>query len=465
MNKKLLLITGIALALAGCNDEGKSESAAPKVMTGRDGKIYKTVSIGGQVWMAQNMNTQVPDSWCYDDKETNCDEYGRLYTWDAAMKVCPEGWSLPSNADWEALKAFVETQVGAGNAGAALKSKGAIKDEKSLPASNKFGFGALTGGDRVVKSFKMMGDAGFYWSSTDDDASHAYDWVFSHSSNDLVTGNIKFGIKNNGFSVRCIQKTGVVSAPQSDTKGSFTDDRDGKTYQTVKIGSQKWFAENLAYKTSTSKCYLGKSANCSKYGQFYTWTDAMQIAPKYATKEFKGEGIIQGVCPDGWHVPSKNDWNNLIKNIESKTNKEKVWINLLSKDETIVDYYLSMSLGMFFDGGPCEGLSGQKCAEKTFNIKGTGNKSVKEGYSHYYRNRGTNMYGFNARVVGSAYAGDAEDSGAIDFVAFWTSTDGIDTESYKGNFYISSAGTISESADDDESELKRSMLPVRCVAD
>lgn len=465
MNKKLLLITGIALALAGCNDEGKSESAAPKVMTGRDGKIYKTVSIGGQVWMAQNMNTQVPDSWCYEDKETNCEEYGRLYTWEAAMKVCPEGWALPSNEDWETMKAFVETQVGAGKAGAALKSRGTTKNEESLPATDKFGFGAQIGGDRVVTTFKMIGDAGFYWSSSDDDASHAYDWVFSHKSDDLVVGNIKYGIKKNGFSVRCIQKTGVVAAQQSDVKATFTDDRDNKTYQIVKIGSQKWFAENLAYKTSSSKCYQGKSSNCGKYGQFYTWTDAMQIAPKYATKEFKGQGVIQGVCPDGWHLPSKGEWDDLIKNIESKTNKEKVWINLLSKDETLVDYYLSMSLGMFFDGGECEGLSGKACAEKVFKIKGTGNKNVKEGYSHYIRTRGTNMYGFNARIVGSAFMGDAEDSGAIDYTAFWTSTDGFDSKSNRSNFYISSAGNINESIDDDDSELKKYMLPVRCVAD
>ena len=69
----------------------------------RDGQIYKTVKIGNQVWMAENLNYETENSYCYDDRMSNCLKYGRLYTWSNAMEVCPRGWRLPNKEDWETL--------------------------------------------------------------------------------------------------------------------------------------------------------------------------------------------------------------------------------------------------------------------------------------------------------------------------------------------------------------------------
>ena len=63
----------------------------------------KTVTIGNQVWKAKNLNDASKGGKCYDDKPENCEKYGRLYTWEEAMKACPSGWHLPSNEEWEAL--------------------------------------------------------------------------------------------------------------------------------------------------------------------------------------------------------------------------------------------------------------------------------------------------------------------------------------------------------------------------
>ena len=74
----------------------------------RDGRTYKITTIGNQIWMAENLNFEMENSCCYNDIESYCSKYGRLYTWENAKKACPSGWHLPTKTEFETLISTIE---------------------------------------------------------------------------------------------------------------------------------------------------------------------------------------------------------------------------------------------------------------------------------------------------------------------------------------------------------------------
>ena len=108
--------------------------------------------------------------------------------------------------------------------------------------------------------------------------------------------------------------------PSTVVKGTVTDERDGQTYKTVKIGSQTWMAENLNFATDGSVCYNDSAEYCAKYGRLYQWSDAMDSVGRWGNVG-KGcgsfgtcepEGLVRGVCPEGWHLPKTKEWEILF---------------------------------------------------------------------------------------------------------------------------------------------------------
>jgi uncharacterized protein (TIGR02145 family) len=138
-----------------------------------EGKTYKTVAIGEQVWMAENLNYNASGSRCYNNSEANCNIYGRLYNWDTAMRVCPSGWHLPSDAEWSTLMQFINPScslIGAcDNAGKLLKATSGWDNSYSGGSGNgtdEFGFAALPGGYGYPDgSFRDVGMYGYWWSA------------------------------------------------------------------------------------------------------------------------------------------------------------------------------------------------------------------------------------------------------------------------------------------------------------
>jgi uncharacterized protein (TIGR02145 family) len=183
----------------------------------RNGRQYRTVAIGSQVWMAENLNLKVDSSWCYNDSAKNCTTYGRLYKWAAAIGlndtcntkscasqrtatmqgVCPSGWHVPSGAEWKKL---TDTALVAATAGRMLKANSGLWGNGA--GTDDHGFHGLPSGFHgPFGDFQLLGEYGYCWSATVNNESVAYGVYFN--SNNGVARNIDQ--KTYGFSLRCIQ--------------------------------------------------------------------------------------------------------------------------------------------------------------------------------------------------------------------------------------------------------------------
>jgi len=167
----------------------------------RDNKKYKTVKIGNQTWMAENLSYNANGSKCYDNNTANCNTYGRMYNWETAMKACPSGWHLPTKAEWETLT----DAVGGKTAGKHLKTASGWNNvnDKSGNGSDTYSFAALPGGSQFSGKSHMLGNNGYWWSATEnDDGSTAY-YQFMLSESEETGWNNKG--KSLFLSVRCVK--------------------------------------------------------------------------------------------------------------------------------------------------------------------------------------------------------------------------------------------------------------------
>ena len=305
----------------------KPDEPAEGILTdSRDGQTYRTVKIGDQVWMAENLNFETDSSYCYNDSAKYCAKYGRLYEWSAAMDACPSGWHLPDTAEWRTL---LDAVGGDSIAGTMLKSTSGWNSDGN--GTDDFGFTVLPAGGRSSKDF--VGEAAAFWTS---------EWYGNYAAAirllaDAFAVRLISGRTYVGHSVRCVK-----GSEYDATANTLKDLRDGKVYKTVKIGDQVWMAENLNYSDSTktaslkdkSWCYDNESDNCVKYGRLYTWAaaiDSVALANDAKAPLDCGYGKsctlpakVQGVCPDGWHLPNYDEWVAMLTSVGWQSNENKV---------------------------------------------------------------------------------------------------------------------------------------------
>ena len=182
----------------------------------RDGQIYRSVKIGEQVWMAENLNYAVDSSYCYEDSLENCQKYGRLYaTRDIAKSACPEGWHLPDSSEFKSLIASADGRDLAGSdnmAGKALKSKSGWRnrnDGNDGNGTDALGFSALPAGYKsaTTSSFYDMKMSAKFWSSTGQKGKDSYLNITYSFDNGSLWENIFPPIYDlsESYSVRCVR--------------------------------------------------------------------------------------------------------------------------------------------------------------------------------------------------------------------------------------------------------------------
>ena len=168
--------------------------------TTNDGVTYSFKRMkDDKIWMTQNLNLEVSDSWCYGNDKNNCAKYGRLYTWEAAKKACEqigEGWRLPTDEEWKEM----------------TKQYGGF--DNSTEAYENFVEGGISGFSTQLGGYGLsddeyfsLGTYGSYWSSTVDNGGRASFFSFDSDGGELY---LSPGLKTDARSVRCIKDSPIA---------------------------------------------------------------------------------------------------------------------------------------------------------------------------------------------------------------------------------------------------------------
>jgi len=216
-----MIVMGI---FTGCNK--KETTHWETTINDIDGNIYHTMTVGGQVWLVENLRTTryrngdpIPNirdsaSWCHQTQGAYCNyendtlrstPYGHLYNWYAvtdSRKLAPAGWHVASDAEWLGM---INTLGGEQDAGGKIKEAGVGHwNPPNAGATNASGLTALPGGGRIGGKCYNLGSNAYFWTATEHLKASAvyrnmiFDYVdVSHGSSD----------KRNGLSIRCIKDT------------------------------------------------------------------------------------------------------------------------------------------------------------------------------------------------------------------------------------------------------------------
>ncbi|MBQ9224567.1 MAG: hypothetical protein IJ177_00035 [Fibrobacter sp.] len=364
-----IFLLAVPFALIACGDDSSSASddyssasetpssssrtecpeslAAGEFCDTRDFNVYATSEIGALVWMTGNLKYHVDGSKCLDDKESNCDSHGRLYSWTQAMDldkslligdasskvssphhrgICPEGWHVPDTLEWLYLVDYVG----------------------GFSSLGKYGFSDTEPGFYSIYYYRYNPDYSFFHTAVEDSVDDWYvdydrDYGLIQDRDYFTRVNSYYAIldedgvslsnqsKSHYAPLRCVKDTLLMEMkfrPASSSSSSFDepessssepfdpcsvakkswehlnpdfnyavfiDGRDNQCYKTTRVAGLVMLAENLNYADSVAmpelrganRCTQGLSENCESTGRLYTWDAAMEV------------------CPDGWRLPTE----------------------------------------------------------------------------------------------------------------------------------------------------------------
>jgi len=354
--------------LSACGDSASGSNAVDDKFNAftdkRDGNVYRVVTIGNQTWMAENLRYDPLDSlvngkyWCVSHEPGESCENGNLYDFYAVMNdsacdkngcdviyphrgICPEGFHVPENYEWRELteKAFL---LGL--------SLGAASEFNAEP----------TGEYNYHISKIYEDDYARYWTSTPRRGEGAFEWFIAMGDETLQN---QIYVPDYGYALRCVAAAGEVKldtfvefvvpepvtpvarssssrvAYSSSSAGdpeiersyvnegglnAFTDKRDGNVYRVLSVGPQIWMVENLRYSDSVASPVLkgrswciGEGDDCGKEGYLYNFA-AVVDDPECADSFCSLAELHRGICPEGWHVPSADEWEHLLTEAASR---------------------------------------------------------------------------------------------------------------------------------------------------
>ncbi len=315
-----------------------SSQVTYSITDSRDSQPYRVVRIGAQWWMAENLNIgiRIPaadsmtnndmiEKYCFNDSEDQCDIYGGLYPWEEQMNyfisgtntgICPVGWHVPTDAEWKEMELAVgmspeavdSTDWRGTNEGGRLKSVDPLYwQEPNACATDEFGFSLLPAGFVTSTGYSTDQKHGAFFYCADMNI-NLLPWMRWFSANECRIFR-NDAVKTEAQSVRCLKDSPFVLE-----RGTMIDPRDEKVYQTVLIGNHWWMAENLNHgiwidligpqtdnEIIQKYCYNNRGEYCDNFGGLYRWEEMMNYNPENS----------QGICPEGWHIPSDNDWKEL----------------------------------------------------------------------------------------------------------------------------------------------------------
>ena len=249
-----------------------------------DGNIYDIIPIGTQSWLGQNLRTKRYNNgdpiltttpanldislesnpkyyWAYDGNEVNTSAYGRLYTWYAVVdgrNLCPSGWHVPNNSDWDTLARFLG---GWYDAGGKMKESGTGHwTSPNTGATNSSNFSAVPGGHRMsIGPFLSLNTNAFYWSATPNGTDYGWCRKLFYTDAALNSDSV-YGFKNYGFSVRCINDTlGTAIERNFPDPGFLFYPNPAKDQLFVKMNSEQ--NVNIMIYSLNGTCVLEKNIN------------------------------------------------------------------------------------------------------------------------------------------------------------------------------------------------------------
>lgn len=209
-NKFIFLLLSLNFIVITANSQ-----TTGTIKDSRDNIVYKTVKVGNQTWMAENLNYYTSSgSWCYDNSSSNCSKYGRLYNWETAKNICPNGWHIPSKTEFETMINYIGN-----NSGSKLKSSYGWEDNGN--GTNTYAFYGMPSGFSTGRGFVNINSLGGFWTSSEIDQYKATSYLLSCRNEILDEG---WDSKSTGVSVRCVcDFSATPNAPNNSSSSTISD--------------------------------------------------------------------------------------------------------------------------------------------------------------------------------------------------------------------------------------------------